>query len=104
MNSLTVRAIESIDFKPATEQEEVEQNLRFIVLTAISTVPLFREFAFQPTMLDKPINVIQAQFSAELIKKAKTYEPRAVIQRIDYSESSWHDGKIQPTVFYNLIE
>lgn len=104
MDSITVRAIELINFAPKTVREEIEQNLRFIVTTSVDTVPLFRKFSLEKTMLDKPIQVIEALFSAELIKKAKAYEPRAVIDRIDYSDSDWRNGTIEPTIFYKIKE
>lgn len=101
---LSTRSLEQINFAPKTLREEVEQNLCTIIATSINTVPLFRKFAFDKSMLDKPVQVIQARFSSEFLSKAKKFEPRAIISKIDYSSSDWQNGKIQPKIYYKLKE
>lgn len=74
--------MQGIDFAPASEAAEILQNLRTIITTTKSSVPLDRDFGFAAEMLDKPMNVAQVQLQSEIIMAIKTYEPRVTVTGI----------------------
>lgn len=99
---LSHRYLENIKFKPNLD-EEITQNLFTIISTFMDTVPLFRDFAIDRSILDNPINVVQAKYNNLIINKVKEYEPRVKIMDIDYSKSDFSIGKIVPVVNFKVI-
>ena len=89
-----------ISFYPANDAEEVLQNVITILSTPKYSVPMFREFGISNTMLDEPINISRAKFSAEIIQAVRKYEPRAKISRIDFTSDE--DGKLQVRLKINI--
>lgn len=83
---------EAINFSPSTEHEEILQNVITILSTPKYSVPLFREFGVDGSMLDDAINVSQAKLSSEIIQAVRKYESRAKITRIYFSGNE--DGKL----------
>ena len=74
-NSLT-----AIDFAPA-ETAEILQNCRTIISTVKGSAPLHRNFGIDAENLDKPINISQAQITAEIARQISLYEPRAKLKK-----------------------
>ena len=56
----------NVDFSPATEVEEIFQNVRTILTTPKGTVPLLRDFGFSFEHLDKPIHLAQSLTRTEI--------------------------------------
>lgn len=86
----------AVDFAPASEAAEILQNLRTIITTTKYSVPLDRDFGIEADMLDKPMNVAQAQLQSEIIMAIKTYEPRVTVTGITFSGTE--DGVLIPKV------
>ena len=74
-NSLT-----AIDFAPA-ETAEILQNCRTIISTVKGSAPLHRNFGIDAENLDKPINISQAQITAEIARQLAQYEPRCKLKK-----------------------
>lgn len=88
--------MQGIDFAPASEAAEILQNLRTIITTTKYSVPLDRDFGFDADMLDKPMNVAQAQLQSEIIMAIKTYEPRVTVTGITITGT--YSGVLIPKV------
>lgn len=88
---------------PATEVEEILQNVRCILATTKGSVPMDRAFGISANMLDAPISVTQARLTAEIAKAVKTFEPRARVQEVKYS-GDFSDGQLNFTVVVEIIE
>lgn len=89
-------SLEDVDFSPETEMAEILQNVKTIITTVKSTVPLDREFGIDGSILDMPINYVKAKLTAEIIEKVQKYEPRVKVLKVSYEENS--EGKLLPTV------
>lgn len=85
-----------INFAPATEAEEILQNVRTIISTPKFSVPLDREFGIDCSVLDRPMPVAQAQLASDIITAIKEYEPRASVSGITYEATI--DGNLRPKV------
>lgn len=86
----------SIDFGPATELEEILQNVRTILATPVGCVPLDRAFGVDASYLDKPMEKAKAMMISEVISKVQEYEPRVTVTAIDFTADI--DGHLWPEV------
>lgn len=87
---------------PATEVEEILQNVRCILLTFKGSVPMDRAFGVSANVLDAPLSVTQARLTAEIARAVKTFEPRARVQEVKYS-GDFSDGQLNFTVVVEII-
>lgn len=87
---------------PASEVEEVVQNVRTILATVKGSVPLDREFGLSCTMLDSPLPSAEAVMTAEIIEALAKYEPRAEPVSVIY-EADHLTGKLAPKVTIRII-
>lgn len=87
---------------PATEVEEILQNVRCILLTFKGSVPMDRGFGVSANVLDAPLSVTQARLTAEIARAVKTFEPRARVQEVKYS-GDFSDGQLNFTVVVEII-
>lgn len=71
----------NIDFS-ATGNNEILQNVAMIFSSVVSSCPMDREFAWDGTVLDRPINLVQSIFTAAMVTALKTYEPRASLVKL----------------------
>jgi uncharacterized protein len=97
----TVYLDQDIDFG-ATGLYEVFQNVKYILLTALRSVPLDREFGMNFTMIDKPIPVAEAMLSQEIAMKIAMYEPRCQFEKIDFDQNAIA-GKLSPSVTIAIL-
>lgn len=93
-----VKGIEKpeIDFAPGTVVEEVLQNVRTIVTTPRYSIPLDREFGFDASVIDRPIHVAKAQLTNEMFRQIRRYEPRAVVESIQFDADL--NGRLSPVL------
>lgn len=101
MNYL-IEAGGGIDFAPATEIEEILQNLRTIVSTTKWSVPLDRDFGLSADYADAPMAQAQAELAAEIITAVKTYEPRVTVETISFTAKD--DGTLSPRIEVSINE
>lgn len=89
-----------ISFAPGTVAAEVLQNVRTILATRKGTVPLDRDFGLEWEHVDKPIQLIQA----EIIEAVERWEPRAVIDKIEFGEGAEEamDGLLNPIITLSI--
>ena len=91
-----------IDFAPVTVIEEVLQNVRTIISTIKHSVPMDREFGIDGAIIDRPINIAKAHLSNEIFRAVRRYEPRAVIESIDFDGDE--SGELTPTIKIRIDE
>jgi len=84
----------------ATGVDEVLQNVAMILQTPKMTVPLRRSWFIDYSLLDKPIEVAQAQLASEVFQAIRKYEPRATITGIRFIQDNEQnmEGWIIPAV------
>lgn len=85
-----------IDFAPATETEEILQNLRTILATTAGSVPLDRAFGVDASYVDRPMAKARAMLVSEVITKIRKFEPRVTVTAVDFEEDM--DGMLKPKV------
>lgn len=91
-----------IDFAPVTVIEEVLQNVRTIISTIKHSVPMDREFGIDGAIIDRPINIAKAHLSNEIFRSVRRYEPRAVIESIDFEGDE--SGRLTPKIKVQINE
>ncbi len=91
-----------LNLAPATLAEEVLQNVRMIISTVKYSVPMDREFGIDGTVVDRPINIAKAHLSNEIFRAVRRYEPRAVIESIEFNGDEI--GKLTPTIKIQISE
>ena len=92
----------AVDFAPATVSEEVVQNVRTILATAVGTVPLDRDFGVDADALDLPTPYAQAKIAADVVAKIARYESRARVVRVAWQGDA--DGRLRPRVEVEIDE
>ena len=93
--------LKDIIFIPASEYEEILQNVRTIITTMKKTVPMDREFGIDGELIDLPIAAAQAKLTGAIVAAVAKYEPRAQVVSVDY-EGKETDGTLQPKVRIKL--
>ena len=71
-----------VNLMPATEYEEIIQNVQMILATMKGTVPLDRSFGIDGRFLDEPTGVVQARAAAEITSAINSQEPRARVKKV----------------------
>ena len=89
------------ELQPETLEEEVYQNIRFLLSTQKGSVPLNREFGISLELLDNPTPVAKQKLIAEIISAIEKWEPRAKVTKIDFEETQ--EGKLKPQVDFVII-
>lgn len=93
--------LDKVKLVPASEYEEILQNVRTIITTLKKTVPLDREFGINGDLVDLPIATAQAKLTGEIVAAVGRYEPRAKVVSVSYTGSET-DGMLKPTVRIRL--
>ena len=91
-----------INFAPVTIAEEVMQNVRMIISTIKYSVPMDREFGIDGAVVDRPINIAKAHLSNEMFRAVRRYEPRAVIESIEFNGDE--SGQLTPKIKVQINE
>jgi phage baseplate assembly protein W len=92
-----------IIFSPSSTIEEILQNVYTILTTMIFTVPLFREFALDASIIDDPIPIAKARLVSEVIEKVQMYENRVIVEEVIFNDD-FMEGRIEPAVRIRLRE
>ena len=91
-----------LNLAPVTLAEEVLQNVRMIISTVKYSVPMDREFGIDSAVIDRPINIAKAHLSNEIFRAVRRYEPRAVIESIDFEGDE--SGRLTPKIKVQINE
>jgi phage baseplate assembly protein W len=94
--------LKQIDFG-ATGAAEILQNVRMIIATPEYSCPLDRAFAWNPDILDAPINVAQGRITARLVAALRKYEPRAQVVKVSF-QGDGLSGVLKPAVKVRIAD
>ena len=97
-----LNSFDNINFAPADKYTEVYQNVRTLLSTIKFSVPLDREFGINADYVDKPTPKAMAMLSEEIIEAIGRYEPRAVVDSINFEGDK--DGRLIPKVRITVNE
>jgi phage baseplate assembly protein W len=100
---ITATALTEINFAPASEIEEIVQNIKTILSTPIYSVPLDRAFGVNAELVDLPLLVAQAKLSSEIVQAIQKHESRAEVTKVSFVGDALV-GRLQPTVRFRLKE
>lgn len=105
-SSFAVSLSAGINFCPQTVAEEVVQNVRTILLTAIGTVPFDRAFGTDWGMLDQPLPVAMQLSRAAFYEAVQRLEPRAVVESLEWDPDAAgaEDGILRPRLTISLAD
>ena len=96
-----ISPLNKISFSPATERDEIVQNVATIISTVRYSVPYDREFGINPEYLDDPSLISRSRLIADIVAKIKKYEPRAKVVSVDFKEDG-AEGILKPIVRIDL--
>lgn len=86
---------------PSSGYEEIMQNIKCLLLTAKGTCFFYRDFGVSTELLDKPLNVAQQKFLAEVVRQVNRFEPRAKVRRIRW-QGDGADGTLKPIILLEV--
>ncbi|MFM1655659.1 lysozyme [Brevibacillus sp. B_LB10_24] len=95
-----------VNFAPATQLEEVKQNIKTIATTALGSAPGSRTIGVEWELVDEPINITKARITGVLMAAIAEQEPRAQITRIDFQEqdaAAGMYGRLVPIIRFILV-
>ncbi len=81
---ITVGRMPPIDFAPASEAEEIIQNVRCLLATTKYSVPLDRDLGLDATYLDMPMEVAKAKMVSDIVLAIARDEPRAAVSKVEW--------------------
>ena len=87
-----------IDWAPASERDEVIQNVKFILGTVYGTVPLARGIGVDSGAVDAPASKARALLMTSTLRAIQRYEARARVVEMYVDDNDAIDGKISPRV------
>lgn len=79
-----------------TEQEDIAQCLRHLILTPEGTCPMSRDFGISNDALSLPLLAAQNSMAVEIVDKATKYEPRISVCEVSFmalGDTDAIDGK-----------
>ena len=62
---------------------EVTKAIQTIITTPVGSIPLYRDFGIDMSMLGYPFAAAKEMLSQELIDKIELYEPRVTVEAVD---------------------
>lgn len=94
-----------INFNPATEAEEILQNVRTILATRIGTVPLHRVLGVSWEHIDKPLPVAKTLMQVAVIDAVAEFEPRAEVKSVEFEDDTEDamQGLLRPRVIISIV-
>lgn len=100
----SVELTAAVDFHPATETEEILQNVRTILATRVGSVPLDRGFGLTWEHVDKPYPVARSLMTAAVIEAIEAYEPRVSVESVEFDGDAEDamDGLLRPRVTVSI--
>ena len=86
-----------------TTAKEVYRNLKVLFGTTTGEQALDRDFGINAATPDLPQEAARALLTAEYVRKTQQYEPRARVDRVEWTESDSPSGMQIPKVVIELV-
>lgn len=90
LNNIRLNELETVS--------SVLQNIALILATPKGSVPFYRDFGVSNEFLDKPGPVARVMMIGEVREAIESWEPRATVSNISFTEDPMEPGKLIPTV------
>lgn len=105
MASYVVSLDGEVTFAPEGIVAEVLQNVRTILSTRKGTVPLDRDFGISWDHVDAPMPIAMMRQKEEILDALERYEPRAIVESIDFDETAdASEGLARPRLRISIEE
>jgi len=88
----------AINWSPANTTEEILQNVRFILGTAVGSVPIARTLGIETNFIDAPTSKAKALLMTSVLRAIQRNEPRARVVEIYIEDNNALDGQLAPRV------
>lgn len=83
----------------------VLQNVALVLATPQGTVPMYREFGIDTTMIvDRPVPAAKALMLTAVREAVQRFEPRADVLRVTFRQDKADPGRLIPTVEVDVVE
>lgn len=82
---------------------EVYRNLQVLYNTVAGEQALDRDFGIDAAVMDSGTPDARNLLVAEYVKKTQMYEPRAIVDHVEWTESDSPSGKLTPKVVIELV-
>lgn len=82
----------------------VLQNIAVILSTPRGTVPMYRDFGVSTEFLDMPLPLAKVRMIAEVREAVETWEPRAAVVDVRFSDERAAEGVLIPIVEVEISE
>nr|WP_312071813.1 GPW/gp25 family protein [Anaerotignum propionicum] len=85
----------------STAAENIRRCLTILYGTPVGSVALDREFGLDWNFVDLPTEVVKVKMAAEIIGKTRRYEPRVIVQEVQWETSD--EGELKPKVVIQIV-
>ena len=102
----TVSASDAVklQFNETDTVRSVLQNVALILATTKGTVKLYRDFGISREFLDLPMPAAKVRMISEIREAVDTWEPRATVTGVRFSEADAENGILVPIVEVEVNE
>ena len=92
-----------INYSPQNELEEIQDNVRMILMVCKEEQPLNRDFAFDCDLIDKNINIVENKLNSHLLNLFRKYEPRARLKKTQIKSKNIHNNDFEIVLGIEVI-
>lgn len=78
--------------------DSVLQNVALILSTVRGTVPTYRDFGIDGSIIDRPVPAAKALMLTAVREAVEQFEPRAEVLRVTFEQDKQNPGRLIPTV------
>lgn len=102
MSYTVTTAQRAITLNETDERKAILQNVAMVLGTLRGTVPYYRDFGFDGSVLDRPIPAAKALLLPLVKEAVELYEPRVEVLRVEFSIDEESPGRLVPAVEVEL--
>lgn len=83
--------------------DSILQNIWLLLHTWRGSVPLYREYGYNPRLLHKPVNVVESLLAEDVTEQIEKYEPRARVLSVSFGVHKDTPDTLEATVDVEVI-
>lgn len=96
--------LSALQLNEADNVRSALQNIAIILRTGQKTAPLYRDFGLSQSIVDRPTPIAKPLIIAAIKDAIETYEPRATVENVTFTEDANNPGRLIPTVEVTIID
>lgn len=96
--------LSELTFNESDTLRSILQNVAIILATRVGTVPMYREFGTEHSILDRPIPAVRPMLLAEIKTAIERFEPRVRVTSVTLDDAGSMEGRISPVVEVEIID